>query len=115
MINFLKGFVFALKGIFSALLSEKNMKVHALAVVVVSVAGYYFHITATEWLAVIFCFALVISLEMVNTAIEILADKISPAKDEAIGKAKDIAAGAVLVAAIFSALVAMMVFGKYIF
>jgi diacylglycerol kinase len=114
MIKFLKGFVFAFKGILSALLSERNMKVHLLAVIVVSVAGCCFQISTTEWLAVLLCFALVISLEMVNTAIEILADRISPGKDEAIGKAKDIAAGAVLIAAIFSVVIAIMVFGKHL-
>jgi diacylglycerol kinase (ATP) len=114
MNRFIKSFYYATKGILSALLSERNMKVHLLAVVVVSAAGFYFHITRTEWLAVILCFALVISLEMLNTAIEILADKINPEKDEAIGKAKDIAAGAVMVAAIFSVAVAVIIFGKYI-
>jgi len=90
------------------------MKVHLLAVIVVSAAGFYFQITTTEWLAVLLCFVLVISLEMVNTAIEILANKINPEKDEAIGRAKDVAAGAVLVAAIFAVVIAGIVFGKHL-
>jgi diacylglycerol kinase len=52
---------------------------------------------------------------MINTAIEILADKISSEPDELIGKAKDVAAGAVFIAAIFSVIVAAIIFRKYLF
>jgi diacylglycerol kinase len=115
MKTFLKGFVYAFNGIVIALKSERNMKVHVLAVVVVSAAGFYYHIAAIEWIALLLCFSMVISLEMINTAIEILANKISPEKNQFIGNAKDIAAGSVLVAAIFSVGVAFLVFGQYVF
>jgi diacylglycerol kinase len=112
--KFIKSFFYAARGIVFAILKERNLKVHLLAVIVVSVAGFYLHISQTEWLAVILCFALVISLEMVNTAIEMLADKISPDKDDIIGNIKDISAGAVFVAAICSVVIAWLVFGKFL-
>jgi diacylglycerol kinase len=113
-IKFFKSFFYAAKGIVFAIIKERNLKVHLLAVIVVSVAGFYFHISQTEWIAVVLCFALVISLEMINTAIEMLADKISPDKDDIIGSIKDISAGAVFVAALCSVIIAIIVFGKYL-
>jgi diacylglycerol kinase len=113
MKKFFWSFIYAFRGVYYAIYSQRNMKVHLLAVLVVSLAGIFFSITTTEWLAIILCFSLVIGLEMVNTAVELLADKLHPEKDEQIGKAKDVAAGAVLVAAIFSVLVTVMIFGKY--
>jgi diacylglycerol kinase len=114
VIKFFKSFFYAVKGIVFAIIKERNMKVHLLSVIVVSAAGFYFHISQTEWIAVVVCFALVISLEMINTAIEMLADKFSPHKDDIIGSIKDISAGAVFVAAIFSIVIAWLVFRKYL-
>jgi len=113
LIKSFKGFLFASKGIAFVVLKERNMKVHLLAVFTVTLAGFYFNITNTEWMAVSLCFALVISLEMLNTAIEILADKLHPEQDEQIGRVKDIAAGAVMMAAIFAVVIAVIIFWKY--
>ncbi len=113
LVKFFKGFLFAAKGIAFVVLKERNMKVHLLAVLTVTLAGFYFNITNTEWIAVCLCFALVIGLEMLNTAIEILADKLHPQQNEQIGRVKDIAAGAVMVAAIFAVVIAVFIFWKY--
>jgi diacylglycerol kinase len=110
-----RAFFLAFRGILIAFKKERNVKIHFAAVLIVSIAGTYFKITMYEWISVILCFALVISLEMINTAIEILADKISSEPDELIGKAKDVAAGAVFIAAIFSVIVAAIIFRKYLF
>jgi diacylglycerol kinase (ATP) len=114
MRKIIKSFGFAFKGLWLAVSTQRNMQIHLLAVVLITSAGFYFQISAYEWIAVSLCFALVISLEMINTAIEIFADKLHPEKNEQIGKVKDIAAGAVLVAAIFAVVVAGLVFGKYL-
>lgn len=115
MKKFFWSFVYAFRGVYYAIYSQRNMKVHLLAVAVVSFAGIFLGISAFEWLAILLCFALVIGLEMVNTAIELLADKLHPEKNEQIGRVKDVAAGAVLVAAVFSILIALLIFGKYFF
>lgn len=115
MRKLLCSFFYAFTGIFVAVRSQRNMKIHLLAVAVVSAAGAYYKISSSEWLAVFLCFALVITLEMMNTAIELLADKLHPEKNKQIGKVKDVAAGAVLVAAMFSVAIAVVVFGKYFF
>lgn len=113
MFRFLKSFVYAFKGITVAM-QQRNMKIHIIAVVVVSAAGLFFQIDVSEWLLVFFCFALVISLEMVNTAIEILADTLHPQQHEGIAKVKDVAAGAVLVSAFFSVIIAYCIFYKHL-
>ena len=112
--KFLLSFFYASKGIFFVFRNERNMKVHLLAIIVVSTAGCYFHISEKEWIAVILCFALVMGFEMLNTAIELLANKISPEHDKEIGRVKDIAAGAVLAAALFSIVIACLIFTKYL-
>jgi diacylglycerol kinase len=81
----LQSFGYAFKGLFAALQSELNMKIHLLAVVIVVFAGFYFEITNTEWALVLLCMALVIALELINTAIEKLLNKLHPEFDETIG------------------------------
>jgi len=115
MSKFFKSFYFAFKGIAYATTTQRNLQVHILAVIVVSAAGIYFHISTLEWIAVCCCFALVISLELMNTAIELLSDALHPAPNAIIGKAKDVAAAAVLIAAIFAIIIAALIFGKHIF
>lgn len=115
MKKILKSFGYAFNGLWLAIGTQRNMQIHLLAIVVVTVAGFYFKISAYEWVAVSLCFGLVISIEMLNTALEILTDKLHPEKNEQIGKVKDIAAAAVLVAASFAVVVAVLIFGKYLF
>ena len=73
-----------------------------------------FGITKTEWLFVVVAIALVIITEMLNTAIEFLVDFVSPEYNELAGKVKDIAAGAVLFAALMAAVIGILVFGPYL-
>jgi diacylglycerol kinase len=74
------------------------------------VFGILFAISIAEWMLCLLCFGLVITAEMLNTAIENLVDLASPQKHVLAGKAKDIAAGAVLVAAIVAAIVGLIIF-----
>jgi diacylglycerol kinase len=106
----LKSFAYAWKGIREAMSSEMNMKIHLAVCIGVTVCGFLFRITLYEWLACLCCFGLVFSAEMFNTAIEDIVDMISPEKRTSAGRVKDIAAGAVLVAAIFSAVVGTLIF-----
>ncbi len=106
-----KSFYFAFKGI-ADLFSGRhpNAIVHLLAVVSVCIAGYFFKISTSEWLAVILCFIAVITLEAINSAIEYVVDLTSPDYHPLAEKAKDMAAGAVLLAAIGSVLIALIIF-----
>lgn len=106
----IKSFGFAFRGIKSAIISEMNMKIHIVIACMVVVSGILFHISTEEWLLCLICFGFVISMEMLNTAIECLVDLVSPEYHPLAGRAKDIAAGAVLISALFSALVGLIIF-----
>ena len=110
IVKFLKSFVYAFKGVGIAL-GQQNMRVHFLAVFVVFSAGWYFSISQTEWLAIILIVTLVLTLEMVNTAIELTIDLLHPEQHNTAGKVKDLAAGAVLIAAIAALIIAGIIFG----
>ncbi len=106
----MKRFKYAINGLISAFQSEVNMRIHTIAAVFACVAGLYFDLSTTEWIMIIFCIVLVISFELINTAIEELCDIVQPEKHPVIKKIKDVAAGAVLLAAIGSVTVAIIIF-----
>lgn len=110
----IKSFGYALQGIYIATREQLNIKIHFLAVAVVTIAGLFFHIMPYEWCLIVICFGIVLTAELFNSAIENLVDLVSPDYHHLAGKVKDIAAGAVLVSAIATAIVAMFVFLKYI-
>lgn len=110
----IRSFGYAIQGIIVATREQLNIKIHLLAVVVVSCAGLYFHITPSEWCWIILCFGMVLSAELFNSAVENLVDLVSPGHHHLAGKVKDIAAGAVLVTAAATALIALIIFKKYI-
>lgn len=106
----IRSFAYAARGIKIVFGSEPNMKTHILMAVLVTICGFAFSISSTEWMLCILCFGLVMSAEMINTSIENIVDLVSPEQNELAGKAKDIAAGAVLVCAIISAIVGLIIF-----
>jgi len=114
MKKFLRSFYYALHGIWKAVEEERNLKVQLLMLVVVVFAGFYYRITDLEWMFVIFSSGLVISLELINSSLERVVDLISKELNILAGKAKDIAAGAVLVASTASLIVGILIFKKYI-
>ena len=106
----IESFKYAFRGIAMVLKSEKNMLIHVIISILVLICGILFQISITEWMICLLCFGLVFSTEMMNTAIETLVDLVSPNHHKLAGKAKDIAAGAVLVAAIFAAITGLIIF-----
>lgn len=106
----INSFKYAFKGIGSSLKSERNMKIHFAMMVLVIIAGIFLNISIWEWITCFILFGLVISLEMVNTAIEIVVDMVSPEYNLKAGHVKDIAAGAVLVNAIVAFIVGLLIF-----
>ena len=112
--RFFRSFSNAANGVVYLFKSQFNARVELIITCLVIVAGFIFKINCTEWVVVLLCIALVIGLEAINTAVEILADKLHPGSDPEIGKAKDVAAGAVLVASIFSAVIGLVIFVPYV-
>lgn len=106
----LDSFKYAFSGIFAALKSERNMKIHFTAMIFVIVCGMILKISTYEWIACIFCFALVIGSELINTTLEMLSDLVMPDYNENVKLIKDMAAGAVLVLAICSAIIGLIIF-----
>ncbi len=107
--GFLKGFVYAWRGIV-AVAAGRNFRVMLGAAVVVIVLGCFLNISLMEWCLVTLAMGLVLSLELFNTAGEKLIDILSPDHDPRYGMVKDVLAGAVLVAAIAAAIVGALVF-----
>jgi diacylglycerol kinase len=110
MKKIISSFSYALQGIGTCFTSETNFKIHVLAACGATGIGLWLHINATEWCILLLCMALVMALELVNTAIEKLCDMVSPSKNNMIKKIKDMAAGAVLVIAISSCICGIAIF-----
>lgn len=110
----IRAFRDAFRGIWLLLKSERNFQIHCTVLVLVTIAGLYFEINRYEWLAVLGISALVLSLEAVNTALEKLCDEVTEERKASIRNIKDIAAGAVLIAAIVAVGIGILVFYPYV-
>lgn len=112
MSSFLKSFSYAFKGITSAL-KQRNMKIIFTCAILTIIAAAFFNITSADWCILLICIGAVISLEMINSAIEGIVDLVHPQHGEKAGQIKDIAAGAVLIFSIISFIIGVIVLGKY--
>jgi diacylglycerol kinase (ATP) len=108
--NRVKSFGYAIAGIGTFFKTEHNARIHFLASVLAISGGFYFSISRFEWVAILSAIAFVIVSEMLNTALEKLADVFTLEQDIRIKMVKDVAAGAVLIAAFYSLLIAALVF-----
>lgn len=108
--SFRRSFLFAIQGFRTAVRQERNIKVMLAGGAAAIVLGFVLHIDAVSWAVVLLCCALVISAELVNTAIETTIDLVSPEFHPLAGRAKDIAAAAVWVASAFAAAIGLVVF-----
>ena len=102
MKSFIKGFNYAFKGIIRVIKEERNMRVHIAFALNVLIFAPFLKVTRVEYALLLLTIALVLSLETVNSAIENLSARVTKEKDELIKRTKDMAAGAVLIAAIFA-------------
>lgn len=100
----------ASKGIRYVVATERNIRVHLIVFALVVMASMLLRIPRIEFLLVLAISALMISFELTNTAIERLADKVSPEYNAQIGIVKDIMAGAVLVSSIFAIIIGLIIF-----
>jgi diacylglycerol kinase (ATP) len=110
MKKFIRGFGYALNGIWQAAATQLNFRVHLVAVLIVVFLGYALHISANEWLWIILCIGMVLTAELFNTALEFLTNLVSPEYNKKAGLVKDISAGAVLVAAVSAFIIGLIIF-----
>lgn len=106
---------YASHGIVIMLKSEHNAWVHTLATFLVIGFGWYFELSWYEWCWIILAIVTVWTAEALNTAFEFLADVASPNFHPLVEKAKDVAAGAVLIASIGAVAVGAVIFGPHFF
>jgi len=110
----LKSFVFAFRGLAHVARTQHNMWIHLCVTAAVLIAAVLLHVGKSDWLWLIVSIVIVFFAEIINSAFEFLCDAASPDQNPAVEKAKDIAAGAVLVAACGAILIGLLVFWPYL-
>jgi len=110
----INSFKYAIKGIIKEMLSGASFKVMLVFMAGIVAAGIFFGITLIEWALLLLCCGGVLTAEMINTAIESVVDLISKDISPLAEKAKDLAAGAVLVFSLFAAAIGAIIFIPYI-
>jgi diacylglycerol kinase (ATP) len=114
LIRSLKRFSYAIEGVAFLVRTQSHARVHLLATIAVCMVGVTIGLARTEWLWITAAIVMVWSAEAFNTALEQLADALHPERHPAIGHAKDVAAGAVLIAAMGAAVIGMLVFAPHL-
>lgn len=111
----LLSFRYAFRGMGFLFREQPNAWIHLGAAVGVTAGGVFFRLTAVEWLFIVISIGLVFSAELFNSAVEAIVDKVAPEPDPVAGKIKDLAAGAVLAAALTAAVTGGIIFFPRIF
>ncbi|MDQ8736704.1 diacylglycerol kinase family protein [Paenibacillus sp. LHD-38] len=111
MQKFIASFAVAISGVVFALRTQSHMRFHALAGLIACVVGLIVSLEPLEWAIILLAIAVVISAEMINTAVEQAVNLASPSIHPVAKVAKDVAAGAVLIAAVISAIIGLLILG----
>jgi diacylglycerol kinase len=112
--KFIAGFGFAFSGLWYALRTQRNVRVHAVIGTLAIILGIMLHISAIEFALVFVAITGVFITEMLNTVLELCVDLASPEYHPLAKVAKDVAAGAVLLSAILSIIIGLFVFGPHL-
>ncbi|TWT49978.1 Undecaprenol kinase [Thalassoglobus neptunius] len=112
--SFLASLKIAIRSLFEAAATERNFRIQLAIAVAVIVAGLILGLTTIEWIVIAICIGGVLSAELINTAIESVVDLLQPEIDERARRAKDFAAGSVLVVSITAAVVGLLVFSRHL-
>jgi len=107
----MRSFACAGRGLWLLVASEPNARIHLAATILVAVVSFWLELNAAEWCAIIMATGFVWITEGLNSALEALADHVAPERHPLVGRAKDVAAGAVLVASITAATIGLLVLG----
>lgn len=110
MRRLVKSFGYALSGIAYTTKTQMNFRIHLAAIILVVVFGWYLRLSSADWLWIVLAIGLVLVAELLNTAIELLVDLVSPGFNIQAGRVKDVAAGAVIVAAFISVVIGAIIF-----
>lgn len=110
MKRLIKSFGFAFYGLKDALTHEKNFQIQYVIALIIVGAGIYFSLNSTEWMILLICFAVVLSFEMINSAIEKLCNLVCAELNPIIKRVKDMCAGAVLLSAIITFIIGCIIF-----
>ena len=110
----LRSFRFALNGIAVLIKTQHNAWLHLLGTTIVLTMGFVFQVSTLDWCLLVVAISQVWVAETMNTAVEYLADAVTLDHHPLIGKAKDVAAGAVLLSAIGATVIGMLVFLPHI-
>lgn len=110
MKKFLKSFVYSFQGLAYSFKTQLSFRVHCLATILVVGLGLYAKLNLNEWLWITAAIAIVIILELINTAIEILVDIVSPQQNPKAGAIKDVASAAVLVGGLMALVIGLIIF-----
>lgn len=103
-------FSYAFEGIATLVREEHNSRIHMIAMAAAIALGFLLHISAGEWCMIALCCGSVLTAEAMNSAIEALADLVSPGRHPLVKKAKDVAAAGVLITAIAAAACGLIIF-----
>jgi diacylglycerol kinase len=106
----MKSFSYAFNGLKILFREEHNSRIHFVAALTAIIFAIIFHLNTYEWVAIIFSIGLVITTEIINTAIENIADFISPDKNQKIKIIKDLSAAAVLISAVTALSIGLIIF-----
>jgi diacylglycerol kinase (ATP) len=109
-----RSFRHAISDIIHMVRSQHNAWIHLLVTAVVIAAGFFFHLSRSEWCWIVLAISIVWTAEALNTAFEFLADAASPNFHPVVRDAKDVAAGAVLITAIASAVIGAIIFWPHV-
>ena len=109
MINFLKAFIYAFNGLVIFFRHERNGKIQLFVAIVTVLLGWWLKLSVTEWITILGCIGAVLSLEMINSAIEKLCNLVHPTYHPAVKTIKDMCAGAVLWVSIASTIIGCII------
>ena len=110
----LVSYKYAMRGVWLAFRDEYNMRFHLAAAVGVVLVNCLLRVSRTEWLITLVLIGLAWMAEVFNTALEKLADRVTPDHDPLIGQAKDLAAGAVVIICFFAVVCALVIYLPYL-
>ncbi len=115
LVNRTKSVGYALKGAWLLIRTEPSIQIQAIVALLVTAAGFYFDISATEWMVQLLAITAIMAMEGINTAIEKLCDYVQPEHHPKIGFIKDVSAGAVMIVAILTSIIGAIIYGPKLF
>ena len=110
-VGLLRSFRFALEGVSYVIRTQRNARIELVFGIAIAVLAAWLRVTTIEWAVLVLAMALVLTLEALNTAIELAVTLASPERDPLAKAAKDVSAGMVLIAALASIVVGLVILG----